>query len=211
MSEIIGAFSEENAERLSGVSVGQLRRWDRIGLLRPSYGDERHTPYGRVYSFRDLVSLRVLGELRNKHRISVAHLLTVNRDLSALSDEPWSSVRLEVLGKRVVIVEPGTRRRRMAGGNQLVLDIQLPVIIASLKTAVAKLNERGPREVGKIVRAKFVAENQPVLAGTRIPVAAIKSFAAGGYDTDAIIKEYPDLTATDVRAALAHQSDSPAA
>jgi uncharacterized protein (DUF433 family)/DNA-binding transcriptional MerR regulator len=211
MSEVIGAFSEENAERLTNVSLNQMRRWDRIGLLRPSYADERHTPYGRVYSFRDLVSLRVLNELRNRHRISIAHLLTVHRDLSALSDEPWSSVRLEVLGKRVVIVEPGTRRRRMAGGDQLVLDIQLPIIIASLKTAVAKLNERGPAEVGKIVRAKFVSENQPVLAGTRIPVTAIKSFAAAGYGTDAIIKEYPDLTAADIRAALAYESDIAAA
>jgi uncharacterized protein (DUF433 family) len=211
-ANVVGAFSEEHAEQLTGISLGQLRRWDRIGLLHPSYAAEgRGLPYGRIYSFRDLVSLRVLNELRNKAKVPIRHLLEVHKDISRLSDDPWSSSRLEVLGKRVVIAEPGTRRRRVAASGQLVLDIPFRVIIASMRNAVAKLNERGADEVGKVIQAKFVAQNQPVMAGTRIPVSAIKSFAGAGYDVDAIIKEYPDLTAADVRAAIAYESDSVAA
>jgi len=43
---VVGAFSEEHAERLSGVSRNQLRRWERIGFLRPSYGcEDRRSAY----------------------------------------------------------------------------------------------------------------------------------------------------------------------
>jgi hypothetical protein len=33
---VIGAFGEDHAAELSGVSRRQLRKWNRIGLLRPS-------------------------------------------------------------------------------------------------------------------------------------------------------------------------------
>ena len=42
------------------------------------------------------------------------------------------------------------------------------------------------------------------LAGTRIPVHAIKSFHDHGYSVSEIIGEYPDLTSEDVEAALNH-------
>jgi len=45
-------------------------------------------------------------------------------------------------------------------------------------------------------------QNAPVLAGTRIPTSAIREFAAAGYNTAAILREYPTLTAKDVAAAL---------
>jgi len=209
---IIGAFSEDHAIRLTGVSRGQLRKWDRIGLLRPEYGaDERGLPYGRVYSFRDLVSLRVLNQLRNEMRVSQAHLVEVQKDLARLSDEPWASSRLQVVGKRVVVVEPGSKRKRMAAGNQMVLDVPLREVIGNMRDAIAQLNRRDADQQGKVVREKFVAQNQPVIAGTRIPVSAIKSFARAGYAVGAIIKEYPSLTAADVQAAIEYESESAAA
>lgn len=208
---VIGAFSEEHASLLTGVSRGQLRDWDRVGLLHPSYGSATGLPYGRIYSFRDLVSLRVLGQLRNVHRVSIPHLQHVLQRLSALSDHPWSSTTLEVLGRRVVIVEPGARRKHEVVSGQRVLELPLKLVISGLRDAVARLNERGADEVGKVVRGKFISQNQPVFAGTRIPVSLIRSFADAGYNTAAILKEYPDLTAADVQAALAYESGSAAA
>lgn len=204
--KIIGAFSEEHAAELTGVSRRQLREWDRIKLLRPSYGaGDTGLPYGRVYSFRDLVSLRVLAQLRNVFRCSIPHLLDVQRELSKLSDDPWAATTLHVLRRRVVITEPGSRRKREAVGGQQVLDIPLRVVITGIRDAVARLNERAVDEIGKVVHAKFVAQNQPVIAGTRIPVEAIKSFAGAGYSVERILREYPDLTAADVHAAIDYQ------
>ena len=201
----LGAFSEDHAVALTGVSRVQLRHWDRIGLLHPSYGaGNTGLPYGRIYSFRDLVSLRVLGQLRNEHKVSVPHLKKVFAELSKMAADPWAEIRLQVLGKRVVIAEPSTRQKREVVSGQQVLDVPLKVIINGMRDAVTKLNERRAEDVGHVVHAKFVSENQMVIAGTRIPVAVIKSFGDAGYSVSQILKEYPDITADDVRAALTY-------
>ncbi len=211
-AEVIGAFSEEHVAILAGVSRHQLRQWDRNGLLSPSYGvHEPHVPFGRIYSFRDLVSARVLGELRNRHRVSVAHLLATSKQLSKLSDAPWSSTVLYVLGHRVVVLEPGSKRKLEVVSGQRILDIPLKVVITGMREDVAKLNERGEGKEGMLERSKFVAQNQLVLKGTRIPVSAIKSFAKAGYSSDQIRKEYPELTPADVASALAYEGDTVAA
>ena len=56
-------------------------------------------------------------------------------------------------------------------------------------------------ETGKIVRVSGVRGGRPVFAGTRIPTGAIKTYLKEGYDTAAIIREYPALTAADIAAA----------
>lgn len=200
-ADVIGAFSEEQTAKLADVSRGQLRQWDRRGLLRPSYGvDDPHVPYGRIYSFRDVVSARVLGQLR-KHGVSYSHLVRVHAELSKLSDTPWASTILYVLGKEVVVKAPGSRHRHKLLSNQQVFDIPLKVVISGVRADIAKLNDQ--RRTGQIERDKFVSQNQYVIAGTRVPVEAIKSFAAAGYSTAGILREYPGLSAEDVAAALA--------
>lgn len=210
--KVVGAFSEEHASELTGASRKQLREWDRIGLLRPSLGSgSTGLPYGRIYSFRDLVSLRVLGQLRNKYKIPIPHLQDVLKELGQLSDDPWSYTTLYVLNKRVVISSPNARRKHEVGSGQQILDVPLRVVITGVRDAVARLNERGNDKVGKVVHGKFVAQNQPVISGTRIPVSLIRSFISAGYNTQAILREFPDLTAADIEAANMYEGDSAAA
>ena len=57
-------FTSHQASRLTGCTPRQLRYWDQIGLVRPSVqrtGGRSGVP--RLYSFRDLVSLRVVKSL----------------------------------------------------------------------------------------------------------------------------------------------------
>ena len=57
-------FTSHQASRLTGATPRQLRYWDQIGLVRPSVqqtGGRSGVP--RLYSFRDLVSLRVVKSL----------------------------------------------------------------------------------------------------------------------------------------------------
>ena len=56
----------------------------------------------------------------------------------------------------------------------------------------------------RISRDPKVMMGKPVIAGTRVPVdAVVRQFAAGA-DMDWVLKGFPDLTADDVRAALAY-------
>lgn len=58
------AFTSHQASRLTGCTPRQLRYWDQVGLVSPSIqrtGGRSGVP--RLYSFRDLVALRVVKSL----------------------------------------------------------------------------------------------------------------------------------------------------
>lgn len=196
---VIGAFGEEAAAKLSGLSIGQLKMWDRTGFLRPSYAAvDRHLPHNRIYSFRDIVSLRVLGQLRNKLRVPMQELRRVSHALSDLGEAKWTVTTLYVLGRRVVFDDPRTSERREVVSGQRVFDIPLLVAISDTKDAISKLNNRHGDQLGHIVREKFVLQNEPVFEGSRISVAAIERYCNAGYSNAEILSEYPSLAVEDV-------------
>jgi DNA-binding transcriptional MerR regulator len=58
------AFTADQASRLSGCTHHQLRYWDRVSLVSPSVQNTGGRPgVRRLYSFRDLVALRVVRSL----------------------------------------------------------------------------------------------------------------------------------------------------
>ena len=57
-------FTAHQASRFTGCTARQLRYWDQIGLVRPSVQQTGGRPgVPRMYSFRDLVALRVVKSL----------------------------------------------------------------------------------------------------------------------------------------------------
>lgn len=199
---VLGAFSEEDATKLSGVSLNQLRLWDRNGLLPASYASQnRRQPYSRVYSFRDLVSLRVLNLLRNRHGVSVQHLKKVAERLSRFGEEKWTATTLYVLGKRVVFDDPESGERKEVVGGQRVFDIPLRAAISDTLEAIRRENARKGAEIGKVIKKKFVLNNQAVFEGTRVPITAVQQYVRRNFTNQAILSEFPDLTETDIEEA----------
>ena len=58
----------------------------------------------------------------------------------------------------------------------------------------------------RIVTNPQIMRGKPVIKGTRIPVYVVLNLLAEGYDTKKIIKDYPDLTRTDILAAIKYAS-----
>lgn len=209
---VIAAFSGAQVERLTHLTTAQLRYWDKTGFFAPVYADEnRRTPYSRIYSFKDVVGLRTLGLLRRQHNVSLQHLRQVAEKLSHLRDDLWTKTTLYVLNRRVIVHEPGGGRLRDAVSAQYVLGIPLKRIIADTKRDADRLLRRPETSIGKVNRSRNVLRNAPVIAGTRIPTAAIRRYREAGYTIDRIIAEYPDLTAQDVEAALRFEENNAAA
>lgn len=197
--DVIGAFGEGDAARLTGLTVAQLRDWSRNGLLRPSYASEnRALPYSRVYSFRDIVSLRVLAALRLKHGVSVQHLRKVSDGLAHLGEERWTATTLYVLGRRVVFDDPETLTRQEVVSGQRVFEIPLKAAIGNTRDAIRDLNARQGGAIGHVVSERFVMNNRPVFEGTRIPVAAVVAYLERGAPAAEILREFPSLREGDV-------------
>jgi uncharacterized protein (DUF433 family) len=55
----------------------------------------------------------------------------------------------------------------------------------------------------RIVRDPAVCAGQPVIRGTRVLVRVVLGYLAHGETTDTILRDFPSLTADDVRAVIA--------
>jgi uncharacterized protein (DUF433 family) len=208
---VLKAFTVEHAARATGVSERRIRYWDQTGVLTPSLASGgKGAPFGRIYSFRDLVGLRTLKELRDTYGLTLQELRRVGERLQRLYDAPWSSLRFSVEGGHLYFHGPESCLWISAirpGQAALPLAFELGDIVQQTEAAASELVERRPEDIGKIVRNRHVLGNRPILSGTRIPTAAVWDFHEAGYDAAAIIKEYPRLTELDVRRAIAFEEN----
>ena len=203
ITNIVSAFTEEHAAYLTGISVSQLRYWDRTKFFVPTLADDnRRQPFSRIYSFRDLICLKVLNVLRNEVRCSLPHLREVKEKLAHLGDDMWAKTTLYVLNRKVIFDNPETRLREEIVSGQGVLQIPLEVVRGNMEKAVRELWKRDDATIGKIQKRRGVASNNAVIAGTRIRVNAIKAFYDAGYTINQIREQYPSLTEADIQAAL---------
>lgn len=208
--KIVAAFDEDYAIRLTGVSKSQLRYWDRTDFFSPTYVDGRGA-FSRVYSFGDIVSLKVLNTLRNQFGVSLPHLRSVKSKLQELGVECWAGAKLYVVNKLVIWQDAGTDLPQEVASGQFIAHVALDDVVAHTKQGIDKLGVRDKDSYGKIKKSRFVNHNASVVAGTRIRVSAIQAFADAGYNAQEIVVEYPDLTEADVKAALDFKDEKAAA
>ena len=199
--KILAAFSVDHAARVTGLSKSRLTRWDRLGFFSPEYvGDgDRGNPYARVYSFGDLVGLRTLKILADEYHVPLDELRKAAVELERGTDRPWSEIPLGVL-KRKVVFDLNENPRNVTDGQYALKHIPLGPIAQEVERVASGLKNREKGQIGKVEHRKFVVHNADVIAGTRIPVAAIASFINAGYSDKAIIAEYPTLTRADIQA-----------
>jgi uncharacterized protein (DUF433 family) len=209
-ANIIAAFDEDHAARLSGVSRAQLSSWYRTGFFIPAYERSGKTAFRRVYSFHDIVSLRVLNTLRNQFRVSLQHLREVGEKLNRrFAENKWTGTKLYVLKSKVSWVDPDSEPKLPSEilSGQYIVPVVLDDVVLDTRKEMDKLIARNPETIGKIIRSRYINHNAPVVSGTRVRVSAIKAFSEAGYSVAQIIEEYPGLTEEDIHAALAYKKD----
>ncbi len=196
-------FSERDVAALTGLSRYRLRRWNQLGIFRPTnrrFDQDAPVP---LYDFRDLVGLRALA--RFSARLSVERLREIGGYLSRYADRPWSQLQFHVSGTEVMFIHPedGKLTSTSPPGQLANAEwVNLSDVAQQAKDDVLRLRQRGADVLGTVVSAKNVQGNQPTIGGTRIPTEAIWSFHQEGYDVTRILAEYPSLTPEDVKAAI---------
>jgi uncharacterized protein (DUF433 family) len=88
------------------------------------------------------------------------------------------------------------------GQASLVESLDLVAVAGDTEQRANKLVERASDDLGRIRTNRYVFGNRPVIAGTRIPTAAIWDFHVAGYEADQILDEYPRLVPADVETAI---------
>jgi uncharacterized protein (DUF433 family) len=202
----LGLFTAEQVCELCKISSGQLSYWDKTEFFEPRYADDLKRPFNRVYSFRDVVGLRTVGLLRSKYNVSLSDLRRISEDLKKTPDGRWSKL-VFYLGEdgRVYFRHPEDGANVAAHPSGQRPSFKMHQIIRDVERDLTRMNKRKPEQLGKIDQNPYVAGNAPVVAGTRIPTAAIYRLHEAGYTARKIISEFPRLTRADVEAAIRHE------
>ena len=203
IGNVVAAFSEEQVQRMTGLTIGRLRYWAKTDFFKPSFvNDNQRLPYSKFYSFKDVVALRTLEILRVQNNVPLQQLRIVADRLSHLKNDLWTKTTLFVENRKVVIIDPETHKHMEVITLQYLLGISLEQIINETKADIIAFRSRPEGAIGRISRNRSVMRNAKVVSGTRIPVKAIIRLNEDGYTTDQIIAEYPDLRSEDIEAAL---------
>ncbi|MEA2529827.1 MAG: hypothetical protein QOG89_1471 [Thermomicrobiales bacterium] len=201
------AYTGRQVEKLTGLSERVLRYWEETDVFRATYVDDLpRRPYRRIYSFRDVVSLRTLAILRRDHKVKLEELRRVGQYLTRFYQAPWAELGFRVAGRHVAFRDPDTGEwvsGKPLGQRFIAFDLE--DVRRTTEAEASELNRRRPDDIGRLVRHRHVVQNSWVVAGTRVPASAIWNFHEAGYDVDRILQAYPRLTEEDVCRALDHE------
>lgn len=128
-------FTARQVIKLTGVPYSTLNLWAKNGLVQPSVSTASGTGTERVYSFSDLVALKVAFQLR-KAGVTSSSLKKVVEFLrkSEHMDNPLSEARLVVSGRDVAIVHEGELVSALSrpGQGYLQFVVDLPQVLGEL-------------------------------------------------------------------------------
>ena len=199
--KLISLFPAEQASQLTDISLSQLKNWDKQGLISPAYkGGAPRTPFDSLYSFDDLLALRVLNQLRNEHGVQLKHLREVKDELNIDENFQWCSKQLSVANKKVVITDESDTPTEVLS-KQGVIVIPLREVHEKLILDLEKYrNQRNSEDIGKFSKNRNIVQNNEVIKGTRVKVSSIKNFLEEGFSATDILHQFPSLRMGDVRA-----------
>lgn len=200
--KISRVYTEEQAARLARVSLSQMRYWDGTEFFTPSIAyEDRRVAFSRIYSFEDVVALRVLGELRNFHDVPLQHLRRV-RDKFKLPQSAWSDEEIYVHRKRVYFKNERGNFVNSDTDEETLPEIPIPRVMAEVEEEAKKLDNRPMEALATKVRKSNVARKAEVFKGTRIPIDTVQEYFKEGLGIEDVLKDYPTLTYSDVDAAI---------
>ena len=122
-----------------GITYRQLDYWARTGLLNPSITKAKGSGSQRVYSYADLVQLKVIKRLID----SGVALQAARRAIDCLrsSGEDLATANLVIDDRRSVLAHTGEEIIDLLKGGQTVLNIvPLGGLVNELQTAITSLD-----------------------------------------------------------------------
>lgn len=187
---------------LSGATVRQLAYWRRDTgrgpLLFPEYG----TSPRALYSFRDVVALRICVRLRKETslqrvRRSVAHLQEVSPETHL------SSHNLKSAGRTIVwLTDDGDYIDTVEQPGHPGIKVVMEEVFRSFTTSDGRTVPDLHAPAQGLSIDDEVRGGYPVLEGTRIPYDTVASLSRDGLTDADIIDLYPSVTAEGVHGAV---------
>jgi DNA-binding transcriptional MerR regulator len=130
--------------KIVGITYRQLDYWARTELVRPSVMDANGSGTQRLYSYRDLVELKVIKQMLDAG-ISLQSARKAVESLRGF-DEDLASVRIVLQGPNVVLAQSDEQVMDLLRGGQGVLSmvLELQPLQNTITEAVQLAFDTGP-------------------------------------------------------------------
>ncbi len=144
-------FDSKTVSRIVGVSLRQIQYWDEQGFIRPSVKTAEGRGTKRLYSFSDLVQLKVVKDLAG-HGLS---LQKIRRCLRHLRDsfpdqtQPLQSLRYLTDGDKLFVLTSDRNKILDAMDRQFVFSLGIGNLVRELNGEVRRVTGRLGREVSR--------------------------------------------------------------
>jgi DNA-binding transcriptional MerR regulator len=141
-------FDSKTVSRIVGVSLRQIQYWDEQGFIRPSVKTAGGRGTKRLYSFSDLVQLKVVKDL-GEHGLS---LQKIRRCLRHLRDsfpeptQPLQSLRYLTDGDKLFVLTSDRSKIMEAMDRQFVFSLGIGNLVRELDGDVRRVTGRAGRE-----------------------------------------------------------------
>lgn len=137
-------FDTKATSRITGLSKRQIDYWDRTHFIKPSVKEASGYGSVRLYSFNDLIQMRVAKTLLDKGLTlqKIRKAVTYLKKNMPEVEKPLSELRFLTDGETIFVITKETKRIIDAlKSGQFVFSIALGEIMEGLKGEIAELGE----------------------------------------------------------------------
>lgn len=159
-------YGRADVLRITGVSYRQLDHWTRRGIVVPSVRPASGSGSRRLYSFRDLVAIRMLKRLTDAG-VSLHNLGRAVQTLRRLGEDDLASSVLVTDGETVYCCRSDDEVIDLVRGGQAVIVIAVSGTVKELRTSLpvaAPVNLAARRASRRPRRT----QNAPTLPGVAV-------------------------------------------
>jgi DNA-binding transcriptional MerR regulator len=147
------AYDSKMASRIVGVSLRQIQYWDERGFVRPSVKPAQGRGTKRLYSFHDLVCLKVVKDL-TYHGISLQKIrrcLQPLKQYTAKAELPLDSVKYVTDGEKLFVITSDRKKILDAMERHFVLSLGIGNLVRELNGDVRRAARAGGGETAGIL------------------------------------------------------------
>lgn len=144
-------YDSKTASRIVGVSLRQLQYWDEQDFIRPSIKLAEGRGTKRLYSFHDLICLRVMKDLAH-HGLSLQKIRRCLRPLkehSSQTEHPAESLKYLTDGEELFIITDDRQKILAAIERRFVVSLGIGNLVRELdsqaKGAVLGARRKRPK------------------------------------------------------------------
>ncbi|HXF76296.1 MAG TPA: MerR family transcriptional regulator [Methylomirabilota bacterium] len=152
-------YDSKTASRLVGVSLRQLQYWDEQDFIRPSVKLAEGRGTKRLYSFHDLVCLKVVKDLAH-HGFT---LQKIRRCLEPLkknatqTDRPVPSLKYLTDGEKLFVITDDRQKILDAIERQFVVSLGIGNLVRELDSAAKRALTNAERKRKRVPRLEAKA------------------------------------------------------